>query len=115
MIKALMACMALAEVTAFSPGVAGVRSVATRTNNAALMSTYAEYLAKINGGAPPAAAPPAAAAPGAPAAPAAPAAQAGSVESFGKADPTYDPWMDDDLTIVTFMVNGQPKKYRVMQ
>ena len=29
--------------------------------------------------------------------------------------PTYDPWMDDEKTVVTFIVDGVPKRYRVMQ
>ena len=112
MLKALLLAMALSEAAAFSP-LAGVRAAAPRTAHLATMSTYAEYLAKKNGGAAPAAAPPAAPAPGPAAAP--PPAGVAPVETFGKADPTYDPWMDDELTVVTFMVDGVPKKYRVMQ
>jgi hypothetical protein len=37
-----------------------------------------------------------------------------STASTSKA-PSYDPWMDDEKTVVTFIVDGKPKRYRVMQ
>jgi hypothetical protein len=62
-------------------------------------SPYAEYLASRN----------AAAADPSPMAAVAPAV-ATEVN-----DREYDPWSDDAKTVVTFMVDGVPKKYRIMQ
>eukprot|EP00310_Coccolithus_braarudii_P017474 CAMPEP_0183347340 /NCGR_PEP_ID=MMETSP0164_2-20130417/12187_1 /TAXON_ID=221442 /ORGANISM="Coccolithus pelagicus ssp braarudi, Strain PLY182g" /LENGTH=123 /DNA_ID=CAMNT_0025518741 /DNA_START=52 /DNA_END=423 /DNA_ORIENTATION=+ len=89
------------------------------------MQSFEEYMAaRAAGGAapPPAAAPatvpvpppvaPAAAAP--PTAPAPAPAVAAPVAAAPTA-PVPDPWMDDELTLVTIMVDGVPKKYRVSQ
>tara|TARA_B110001452_G_scaffold92522_1_gene76266 strand:- start:131 stop:595 length:465 start_codon:yes stop_codon:yes gene_type:complete len=91
--------------------------------------SFADYLARRNGGggdAPAAAAPPAA--PPAAAPPAAP----GSPEDEGKAvgydpqlsyieknypgkGPGYNPWKDDELTMCTFVIDGVSRKFRVKE
>lgn len=90
--------------------------------------SFAEYLARRNGGdggAPAAAAPPAAPPAAAPP-PAAPPADEGKAVGYdpqisyiekhypGKG-PGYDPWADDELTICTFVIDGVERKFRVKQ
>ena len=47
-------------------------------------------------------------------APVAPAAKVPTYSAHSN-DSTDSPWLDDDKTIVTFMVDGVPKKYRIVQ
>ena len=79
--------------------------------------SFAEYLAKRGGAAPvaPAPAPAAAAPPAYVPPPAAPAPAPVAPVAAAPVSPEYDPWMDDSKTLVTFTVNGVPKKYRVVQ
>ena len=42
------------------------------------------------------------------------AAPAKKTKRYNLGQPDYDPWKDDELTVVTFMVDGVPKKYRIM-
>ena len=52
-------------------------------------------------------------APATPLAPEAPVMPTNPIASVANAAANYDPWMDEEKTVVTFMVDGRPKKYRI--